>query len=126
MNILVDSSVWVGHFKTRNDQLVALLEAGVVVCHPHIVMEIACGIPPNRRAIIGMLAELESTPVATSTELLAMLEAQRLYGRGCGLVDLSLIASALLANKTLLWTLDKRLDQIASELNLAYRPTVHS
>jgi hypothetical protein len=126
VNILVDSSVWVGHFKQRNEQLAELLEAGVVVCHPHIVMEIACGTPPNRRAIIGMLAELESTPVATSTELLAMLEGQRLYGRGCGLVDLSLIASALLANKTLLWTLDKRLDQIASELNLAYRPTVHS
>lgn len=126
MNILVDSSVWAGHFKQRNGQLVALLEAGVVVCHPHIVVEIACGTPPNRRTIIGMLAELESTPVATSTELLAMLEAQRLYGRGCGLVDLSLIASVLLASKTLLWTLDKRLDQIAGGLNLAYRPTLHS
>ncbi len=97
-----------------------------MVCHPHIVMEIACGTPPNRRAIIGMMSELESTPVATSNELLAMLEAQRLNGRGCGLVDLSLIASAMLANKTLLWTLHKRLDQIAGELNIAYRPTLPS
>jgi hypothetical protein len=36
---------------------------------------------------------------------------------GCGLVDLSLIASVLLANMTLLWTLDKRREHIAGELN---------
>ena len=126
MNVLVDTSVWVSHFKQKNQHLVALLQDGMVVCHPYVVAEIACGTPPNRRAIIGMLAELESAPVATQTELLAMLEIQRLYGRGCGLVDMSLLASALLGSGALLWTLDKRLEQVASELNKAYRPTLHS
>ncbi len=126
MNVLVDTSVWVGHFKQKNQHLVALLEDGMVVCHPYVVAEIACGTPPNRRAIISLLAELESAPVATQTELLAMVEIQRLYGRGCGLVDMSLLAAALLSNRALLWTMDKRLDQVASELNMAYRPALHS
>ena len=43
--MLVDTSVWVSHFKQANPQLVDLLEAGVVLCHPHVVVEIACGTP---------------------------------------------------------------------------------
>ena len=126
MNVLVDSSVWVGHFKQRNEHLVTLLEDGAVLCHPYIVAEVACGTPPSRRVIIAMLIELESSPVATQDELLAMIEARRLYGRGCGLVDLSLLASILINEKALIWTLDKRLELLASELNRAHRPTLHS
>lgn len=126
MNVLVDSSVWVGHFKLRNEHLVALLESDRVMCHPYVVMEVACGTPPSRRAIIAMLAELESLPTATPDEVLALIERRNLYGRGCGLVDLSLLAAALLEGQTLVWTLDKRLASIAAELNLAYRPVLHA
>lgn len=126
MNVLVDTSVWVGHFKQRNEHLVALLESDRVVCHPYVVMEVACGTPPNRRTIIAMLAELESTPLATSDELLELIERRRLYGRGCGLVDISVLASALLSEQTLIWTLDKRLAGVAAELNRAYHPVLHS
>lgn len=126
MNVLVDSSVWIGHFKQRNEHLVTLLLNGMVVCHPYVVAEVACGTPPNRQAIIGMLGELESTPVATQTELLAMLNARPLYGRGCGLVDISLLASALLLGNVCIWTLDKRLESMAREFDKSYRPVLHS
>lgn len=126
MSVLVDSSVWVGHFKHRNEHLVTLLENGMVVCHPYVVAEVACGTPPNRQAIIGMLGELESTPVATQTELLAMLNARQLYGRGCGLVDIGLLASALLLGNVRIWTLDKRLESMAREFDKSYRPVLHS
>ena len=126
MNVLVDSSVWVGHFKQRNDHLVALLEEGGVVCHPYIVGEVACGTPPARKAIISLLSELESVPVATQEELLAMMDARQLYGRGCGFVDMSLLASVLLSEKTLIWTMDKRFELLAVELNRVYRPALHS
>jgi predicted nucleic acid-binding protein len=126
MSVLVDSSVWVGHFKHRNEHLVTLLENGIVVCHPYVVAEVACGTPPNRQAIIGMLGELESTPVATQTELLAMLNARQLYGRGCGLVDIGLLASALLLGNVRIWTLDKRLESMAREFDKSYRPVLHS
>ena len=126
MNVLVDSSVWVGHFKQRNEHLVSLLEDGRVIGHPYVVAEVACGTPPSRRAIIGMLADLESAPIATQGELLTMVEKQQLYGRGCGFVDMSLLASALLSENAYLWTLDRRLELLASEMKRAYRPTLHS
>jgi predicted nucleic acid-binding protein len=126
VNVLVDSSVWVGHFKQRNEHLVVLLEADLVVCHPFIVAEVACGTPPNRKAIIRMLSELESTPLATQDELLAMVDAQQLYGRGCGFVDLSLLASANLSEKTLIWTFDKRFEQLATEAGRAFTTKLYS
>lgn len=124
MNVLVDTSVWVGHFKQRDERLVALLEAGLVVCHPHVVVEVACGTPPGRNHIIDRLNELESVPVASPDELLALLQRRSLFGRGCGFVDVSLLASALLSDHTLLWTLDKRLAAVATELGRAYRPAL--
>jgi len=126
MSVLVDSSVWVGHFKSRNDHLVALLEDGAVVSHPYVVAEVACGTPPSRKAIIGMLASLESAPVATLDELLAMMDARQFFGRGCGFVDISLLAGALLSEQTLIWTLDKKFEVLAAELKKAYRPKLHS
>ena len=126
MNILVDTSVWVGHFKQRNERLASLLEEGRVVCHPYVVTEVACGTPPNRRVIIAMLGELESTLLATPDEILELIERRSLYGLGCGFVDMSLLASALLSEQTLIWTLDKRLDSMAAGLNRAYRAALHS
>jgi predicted nucleic acid-binding protein len=126
MSVLVDSSVWVGHFKQRNDHLVALLEDGAVICHPSVVAEVACGTPPSRKAVIGMLAALESAPVATQDELLAMMDTRHIYGRGCGFVDMSLLAGALLSEKTLIWTMDKKFEQLATELNKSYVPKLHS
>lgn len=126
MKVLVDTSVWVGHFKRRDEQLVALLEAGVVACHPYVVVEMACGTPPRRREVIDLLGELESVPLATTDELLELLQRRALFGRGCGFVDVSLLASALLSEQTLLWTLDKRLEAVATELGRNYRPALAS
>ena len=126
MKVLVDTSVWVGHFKQRDEQLVALLQAGLVACHPFVVVEVACGTPPRRREVINMLRDLESVAVATADELLALLQRSALFGRGCGFVDISLLASALLSDGTLLWTLDKRLGALATELARAYRPSLAS
>ena len=126
MNVLLDTSVRVGHLKQRSERFVALLEAGMIVCHPYVVVEVACGTPPGCRAIIAMLAELEGTPVATPGELLELLERRNLYGRGRGFVDMSLLASALLGDQIRVWTLDKRLESVATELSRAYQPGLHS
>jgi predicted nucleic acid-binding protein len=121
VKILVDTSVWVGHFKQRNEHLVALLESGLVVCHSYVVIEVACGSPPDRHAIVSALSELETVPLATQQELLGLIARQSLHGCSCGFVDVSLLAAALLANATMLWTLDKRLDALATTLNVSYR-----
>ncbi len=126
MNVLVDTSVWVGHFRQGDARLVALLQTGRVVCHPYVVVEVACGTPPRRSDIVDLLSALESVAVATPDELLALIQRRALFGRGCGFVDLSLLASTLLSRQPLLWTLDKRLEALAAELGRAYRPALAS
>lgn len=116
--VLVDSSVWVSHFRTGNDRLVSLLETGTVVCHPYVLLEIACGTPPNRNERIELLQLLEQLPVATEEELLGFINRNRLHGRGCGMVDLALLASVKMSPGVVLWTLDKRLDTIANEFGI--------
>jgi predicted nucleic acid-binding protein len=122
VNVLVDTSVWVGHFKQNNEHLVALLEQGCVVNHPYVVVELACGTPPNRNSIIALLSLLETVTVATPAEVLLLIERRGPFGRRCGFVDLSLLASILLHPQTRLWTLDQRLQSVADEAGRSYRP----
>jgi predicted nucleic acid-binding protein len=125
MNVLVDTSVWVSHFKQRSEHLVMLLDAGAVMCHPHVVIEIACGTPPRRHDVITMLGALETVSVATNEEVLALIGRHKLYGQGCGFVDLSLLASALVSEHHVrLWTLDKKLETVAQKLGVMYRPAL--
>ena len=120
MKVLVDTSVWVADFKSRAEHLVSLLEAGLVVGRPHVIVELACGTLPHRRAILTTLADLDAVPLATHEELLALIDRHSLQGRGCGFVDISLLTSALLAHTTRLWTLDKRLEALAAFLNVSH------
>ena len=118
--VLVDSSVWVSHFRETNDRLVSLLETDLVACHPYVVIEIACGTPSKRNERLDLLKLLEHLPVATDDELLEFIEANRLHGRGCGMVDIALLASVKMSPGAALWTLDKRLDRIANEFGIAF------
>ena len=71
-----------------------------------------------------MLADLVSTPLATPDEILELIEHRSLHGCGCGFANVSLLASALLGDQTLIWTLVKRLKSVVAELNLTYRTTL--
>jgi hypothetical protein len=63
---------------------------------------------------------LRSSTVATTEETLALIEQERLYDTGCGAVDISLLASALLTLDAGLWTFDKNLESLANQLNAAF------
>ncbi|EQD40112.1 PilT domain-containing protein, partial [mine drainage metagenome] len=41
-------------------------------------------------------------------EVMEFIEREKLYGLGCGLVDMTLLASTLITPGAELWTLDKR------------------
>jgi predicted nucleic acid-binding protein len=126
MNVLIDSSVWVSHFKQRNNQLIDLIQADLAVIHPMIIVELACGTPPApRQQTLSDLNLLRSCNHVTHTELLDFIEREKLYGLGCGLVDLSLLAATLLTPNTWLWTLDKRLAVLAGRFGVAYLPKMH-
>jgi len=53
-------------------------------------------------------------------EVVALVSAHRLHGRGVGWVDVHLLASALAARMQF-WTADPRLAAIADEFGVAYK-----
>lgn len=123
--ILVDTSVWIDHFRRNNDALVHLLERDLVLAHPLIIGEIACGTPPNRQQTLADLASLRQGQQASIQEAIALIDSKRLYGLGCGLIDMLLLASTLLTAGAALWTLDKRLNALAERVGVKHQPVTH-
>ena len=117
MAILVDTSVWVDHFRKGNRRFSEMLENGRVLCHPHIIGELACGNLQNRGEILEYLTALPQADCASVDEGLAFLESETLYGRGLGWIDVQLLAAARLT-PCQLWTLDRRFADVAGELGV--------
>jgi predicted nucleic acid-binding protein len=116
--ILVDTSVWIDHLNASEPLLVNLLGEERVLAHPHVIGEVALGSLRDRAAVLGALNDLPLAPVATPEEVFVLIERQRLFNRGIGYVDASLLASAYLQPGAKLWTRDKRLHKVAEELGL--------
>ena len=126
MNVLVDTSVWVTHFRQANDTLMNLIERDFVLCHPMVLAEIACGTPPVPRAqTIGDMALLRQARSARWIEVMALIEREKLYGLGCGFVDIALLASACITPEASLWTLDKKLADLAKRFDVQFAPSFH-
>lgn len=120
MMVLVDTSIWVDHFRTGDAALVSLLQAGRVCCHPMILGELACGNLQNRKQVLGLLSDLSACVEASHDEVLQMIEHHALMGKGIGFVDAHLLASCMLTGATQLWTRDKRLARIAQQLSISH------
>jgi predicted nucleic acid-binding protein len=118
--ILVDTSVWINHLRSSENHLEKLLFDGKVLCHTHIIGELACGNIKNREEIISLLQALPMAPQIEFNEYLYFIDINKLNGRGIGFVDIHLLASAQLG-QVKLWTVDKRLRTIADELGLNYQ-----
>jgi len=116
--ILVDTSVWIDHLRAGDRGLARLLERGVVLCHPFVVGEIACGRLRRREEILSLLAALPAAPVASHEEALRLVTARRLAGKGLGWIDVHLLAAALLSGSRL-WTRDRALEGAAQSLAIA-------
>ena len=117
--VLVDTSVWISHFRETHDGLVELLNNGDVVCHPFIIGELACGNLKNRTDIISLLEALPMVFLVSHEEVLAFIETRNVMGKGLGYVDVHLLAATLLTGVSL-WTLDKKLEKAAKELNCGH------
>lgn len=123
--VLVDTSIWVDHFRRRNDALAGLLELDLVMIHPMVLGELACGTPPARAQTLADLDRLQPTQQASLREVMAFVERERIYGLGFGLVDIVLLASTLMTPGAELWTQDKRLVSLAERFGVLHRPSVH-
>lgn len=124
--VLVDTSVWVDHFRSRNRALEELLGRDMALTHPMVVGELACGTPPVPCAqTLGDLGLLRTVRQATVRETVEFIERESVYGLGCGLVDMVLLTSTLITPGTRLWTLDKRLSRLAKRYGVAHRAALH-
>ncbi len=117
--ILVDTSVWIDHLRVGEPALVVLLEQGGVLGHPWVIGELALGQLSRREEILTLLGNLPQAALATSDEVMTVIEGRRLSGRGIGYVDAHLLASTMLTADARLWTRDKRLAATAADLGLA-------
>jgi predicted nucleic acid-binding protein len=121
MAVLVDTSVWVAHFRAAVPPLQDLLAQDLVLGHPLVWAELACGSPPApRKQTLGALQLLAQAREATVDEVVDFIEREALYGLGCGLVDLSLLASTLITPGARLWTLDRRLAALAARFGVEF------
>ncbi|RMX10208.1 PIN domain-containing protein [Allofranklinella schreckenbergeri] len=123
--VLIDTSVWVAHFREHNPALEQLLLQDLALAHPLVVGELACGTPPRRMQTLQDLQSLRQAQQATVAQALGLIEQQRLYGQGCGLVDVLLLASTLMTEGARIWTLDHKLAKLAKTQGVLHIPQKH-
>ena len=114
--ILVDTSVWIDHLRATESTLVNALARDEVSCHPLVIQELALGSIKNRDAVLASLSQLTQSPSLNHGELLTLVSAHVLWGKGLSPVDAHLLGSVLLSPGTRLWTRDKSLKASAGSL----------
>ena len=95
---------------------------GQVACHPFIIGELACVNLRQRSEIILLLSALPYVITVSNDEALYFIKEKRLMGLGIGIVDVHLLASAIITNMPL-WTHDRRLKKVARKLDILYKTT---
>ncbi len=117
--IIVDTSVWIEHLRKTDTQLVQLLDKSLVLMHPFIIGELACGNLHNRLQILTLLKNIPLAKEASHQEVLYFIEHNQLMGCGIGYIDAHLLTSTALTNDTKIWTYDKRLANLSNEIGLS-------
>ncbi len=115
--ILVDTSVWIDHFRKPSVRLTSLLNDEEVLVHPFVIGEVACGNLKNRTEIIGLLRALPQAQKADDDDILFFIERHGLNGRGVGWIDIHLLASCHF-DHCCLWSVDKKLKVVAQRLRV--------
>jgi predicted nucleic acid-binding protein len=118
--ILVDTSVWIDHFRAPVTALEKLSRDEQILGHPFITGELAVGHLRNWTGTIEALRQLLQAKVASEAEFLTLISNERLDATGLGFVDVHLLASCRLVPGTLLWSRDKRLAKYADQLGVAW------
>jgi hypothetical protein len=120
--VLVDTSVWI-HFLAGRAPfaagLDALLERDEVLAHDLVFGELLIGDRGGRRVMLASYEKILRAPSVSHAEVVELVRSRKLHGRGVGWVDVHLLASTLVA-RTVLWTADPRLADLADELHVAY------
>ena len=119
MAILIDTSVWIDHFRSPIASVPASILAGAATIHPFVIGELALGSLPDRARLLRFLHALPMVSPSEDETLLAFIGEAALDNKGIGLVDAHLIKSCTDHGMTL-WTHDRRLGEQAQRLGLLH------
>lgn len=119
MRVLVDTSVWIDHFRATDPVLVDCLKAGLVWTHTVVIGELAAGQLKKRNEVLRHLQKLPRADEIDLAEGLHMIDSHGLAGRGLSWSDVQLLAAARIDGAKIM-TRDKALAKAAKELGLAY------
>jgi predicted nucleic acid-binding protein len=117
--IIVDTSVWIDHFKDGDPGLAKLLDNGQVLTHPFVIGEIALGSLRQRTTVLDALRNLPQALVAGDDEVMIFIERERLFSTGIGYVDAHLLTAARLTPGALIWTKDRRLRDASERMKVS-------
>jgi hypothetical protein len=116
--ILADTSIWIDHLRSGNEEMRRHLNQGHILIHPFIIAELALGSLRERSKTLALLDLLPQVQMPNLAEVRLTIEARRLYSLGIGLTDAHLIASVFINSPTLLWTRDKPLRKVAEAFGI--------
>jgi hypothetical protein len=125
MNDLVNTTVWVAHFRQAKTDLATLFVSNQALGHPLVLAEIVCETPPSpSEQTLGDLTSSGQAHAASFTEITTFIESEKLNWFGCGFVAIALLASACITPNPKLWTHDIKLMQLTKRLNVDFKPAV--
>lgn len=120
--ILVDTSIWIDHFRYGDAELRKIINDDRLLCHPFVVGELALGSLRERNAVLAFLAAQRETVIATHAEVMTIIDRHSIFSIGIGYTDAHLLTSTLLDQRSSLWTRDKRLAAAAQKVGAALHP----
>jgi predicted nucleic acid-binding protein len=120
--ILVDTSVWIDHFRYGDAELRKIINDDRLLCHPFVVGELALGSLRERDAVLAFLAAQREAIIATHAEVMTIIDRHSIFGMGIGYTDAHLLTSTLLDQRSSLWTRDKRLAAAAQKVGATLHP----
>lgn len=123
--ILVDSSIWIDHFRHGDLDLTKIIGDDRLLSHPFVIGELALRSLRERDAVLAFLAAQREAVVATHAEVMTIIDPCSVFSMGIGYTDAHLLTSTLLDRRSSLWTRDKRLAAAAQKVGAALYPSAN-
>lgn len=120
--ILVDTSIWIDHFRHGDAELRRIINDDRLLCHPFVVGELALGSLRERDEVLAFLAAQREAMIASHAEVITIIDRHSILSMGIGYTDAHLLTSTLLEKRSSLWTRDKRLAAAAQQVGAVLHP----
>ncbi len=113
--LLVDTNVWIDFFKGKKEcqKLAQLLISNEILIHPFVISELVIG--GLKKEIQLKMEKMKQVEVVSEEKIRQFILKENLVGKGLGLVDIHLLASARLT-PCQIWTFDSFLKTASNQI----------